>query len=124
MAEWITDTDSGAGQLLARVIVNRLWQHHLGRGIVATPNDFGVQGDPPTHPELLDWLASELIHNGWHLKPLQKLIMTSSVYMEAGDDSAASMAADPENKLWWRHPAAALGSRGGSRCAVGRQRLA
>ncbi|HWE03644.1 MAG TPA: PSD1 and planctomycete cytochrome C domain-containing protein [Tepidisphaeraceae bacterium] len=104
MAQWITDSDTGAGQLLARVIVNRLWMHHMGRGIVATPNDFGVQGDPPTHPELLDFLARELISNGWHLKPLQKLIMTSAVYMENGDATAASLAIDPENKFFWRHP--------------------
>ena len=71
---------SGAGHLLARVIVNRLWQHHLGRGIVATPSDFGARGEAPTHPELLDWLATELINNGWQLKPIHKLIMTSAVY--------------------------------------------
>ncbi|HZK79543.1 MAG TPA: PSD1 and planctomycete cytochrome C domain-containing protein [Humisphaera sp.] len=108
MAKWITDTDSGAGQLLARVIVNRLWMHHMGRGIVATPNDFGVQGDAPSHLELLDWLAHDLISNGWHLKPLQKLIMTSAVYMEDGDATAANLAADPENKLFWRHPSQRL----------------
>ncbi len=65
LAEWLTDTRQGAGGLLARVIVNRLWQHHLGRGIVSTPNDFGVRGTPPTHPELLDWLATEMIGRGW-----------------------------------------------------------
>ena len=80
LANWITDTEHGAGNLLARVIVNRLWQHHFGRGIVGTPNDFGAQGDPPTHPELLDYLAGELIRGGWKLKPLHKLIMTSAVY--------------------------------------------
>ena len=83
LANWLTDTEQGAGNLLARVIVNRLWQHHMGRGIVATPNDFGAQGEPPTHPELLDYLARELIKNGWKLKPIHKLIMTSAVYMQA-----------------------------------------
>ena len=85
LANWITDVDHGAGHLLARVIVNRLWQHHLGDGIVGTPNDFGIQGEPPTHPELLDYLARELINNGWKLKPIHKLIMTSAVYMQAGE---------------------------------------
>src|SRR6185503_5046967 len=65
LAGWATDTQQGAGHLLARVIVNRLWQHHMGRGLVATPNDFGAQGEAPTHPELLDHLAGELIRNGW-----------------------------------------------------------
>ena len=64
LAAWMTDVDHGAGKLLARVIVNRLWQHHLGRGIVATPSDFGTRGERPTHPELLDWLATELIREG------------------------------------------------------------
>ncbi len=82
VADWITDTQQGAGQLLARVIVNRLWHQHFGRGIVATPNDFGFQGERPTHPELLDWLAAELIRKDWRLKPIRKLIMTSSVYMQ------------------------------------------
>ena len=83
LAEWLTDVEHGAGHLLARVIVNRLWQHHLGRGIVATPSDFGVRGETPTHPELLDWLAAELIKNGWRLKPIHKLIMTSAVYQQS-----------------------------------------
>ena len=65
------------------MIVNRLWQHHMGRGIVATPSDFGAQGERPTHPELLDYLAGELIANGWRLKPIHKLIMTSAVYMQS-----------------------------------------
>ncbi|HTI49921.1 MAG TPA: PSD1 and planctomycete cytochrome C domain-containing protein [Planctomycetaceae bacterium] len=83
LAEWMTDVDSGAGALLARVIVNRLWQHHLGRGIVSTPNDFGTRGATPTHPELLDWLAGELIRRGWKLKDMHRLIMTSAVYMQS-----------------------------------------
>jgi len=90
------------------VIVNRLWQHHLGRGIVATPNDFGVQGEPPTHPELLDYLASELIKGGWKLKPIHKLIMTSAVYMQGGQATEAALKADPQNKLWGRRPARRL----------------
>ncbi|MDA1265452.1 MAG: DUF1549 and DUF1553 domain-containing protein, partial [Planctomycetota bacterium] len=97
LANWIVDTERGAGQLLARVIVNRLWQHLHGRGIVATPNDFGVQGTPPTHPELLDWLAQRLVDEGWRLKPVLKLILESSTYRQrASSDLAGS---DPEN-LW------------------------
>ncbi len=102
LAEWLTDTEHGAGHLLARVIVNRLWQHHFGRGIVATPNDFGTRGERPSHPELLDWLAGELIRGGWRLKPIHKLIMTSAVYMQAGGASESGAKHDPENLLWWR----------------------
>jgi len=98
-ANWITDVDHGAGSLLARVIVNRLWQHHLGRGIVATPSDFGTQGERPTHPELLDWLAAELIGGGWKLKPLHKLILTSSVYMQDVQLDDTRRRHDPDNKL-------------------------
>ena len=102
LANWMTDVDNGAGQLLARVIVNRLWQHHLGRGLVATPNDFGMQGERPTHPELLDWLASELIHNGWRLKPIHKLILTSSVYRQGSQFNSDNAAIDPQNVWCWR----------------------
>jgi mono/diheme cytochrome c family protein len=106
LANWMTDTEYGAGHLLARVIVNRLWQHHFGRGIVATPNDFGVQGARPTHPELLDWLAGELIRGGWNLKPMHKLIMSSAVYrQESGvgrQESERAQMVDPENTLLWR----------------------
>jgi mono/diheme cytochrome c family protein len=102
LAKWLTDVDEGAGSLVARVIVNRLWQHHLGRGIVATPSDFGATGDAPTHPELLDWLAGELFKNGWRLKPLHRLIMTSAVYQQGTRTDAARMQADPDNRLWWR----------------------
>ena len=82
LASWITDVDRGAGRLLARVLVNRLWQHHFGEGLVRTPNDFGAQGDLPTHPELLDWLATELIARGWKLKAMHKLIVTSGAYLQ------------------------------------------
>jgi mono/diheme cytochrome c family protein len=102
LAHWITDVDAGAGHLLARVIVNRLWQHHIGRGIVATPSDFGAQGERPTHPELLDWLAGELIRQGWHLKPIHKLIMTSAVYTQTSEYDTARASLDPDNTLSWR----------------------
>ncbi len=80
IADWITDTKAGAGHLLARVIVNRIWQHYLGEGIVATPNDFGMQGEEPSHPGLLDWLALELINNNWSLKHIHRLILNSDAY--------------------------------------------
>jgi mono/diheme cytochrome c family protein len=103
LAEWITDPQSGAGQLLARVIVNRLWQHHLGRGIVATPSDFGAAGERPTHPELLDYLAGQLIQGGWHLKDIHKLIMTSAVYKQSTEAGAERAKVDPDDLLLWHH---------------------
>lgn len=102
LARWITDVEHGAGALLARVIVNRLWHHHFGRGLVATPNDFGAQGEPPTHPELLEWLAGELVRGGWRLKPLHKLIVTSAVYLESAQVDPARERADPANLLLGR----------------------
>jgi mono/diheme cytochrome c family protein len=102
LANWITDVNDGAGRLLARVIVNRLWQHHLGRGLVATPSDFGSRGERPSHPELLDWLAGELVRNGWHLKPIHKLIMASAVYREQSRYQEANGRNDPTNRLLWR----------------------
>jgi hypothetical protein len=103
LAYWMTDVDHGAGHLVARVIVNRLWQHHFGRGLVATPNDFGASGERPTHSELLDWLASDLLTNGWRLKRLHKLIMTSSVYMQSADFDESRARIDRENVYLWRH---------------------
>jgi hypothetical protein len=97
----MTDVDHGAGALLARVAVNRLWQHCFGRGIVSTPGDFGRQGALPTHPELLDWLAAELIRNQWRLKPVLRLILTSSAWRQSTGD-ASSSAADPDNSLFLR----------------------
>ena len=102
LADWLTDVDQGGGHLLARVIVNRLWHHHFGRGIVATPSDFGTRGEKPSHPEMLDWLAGELVRGGWKLKPIHKLIVTSTVYMQAGEVSASGQQQDPENLLLWR----------------------
>jgi mono/diheme cytochrome c family protein len=96
LAHWISDPHN---PLTARVMANRIWQHHFGRGIVRTTNDFGYQGAPPTHPELLDWLASELIAGGWRLKPLHRLILTSQAFRMASTADAATVAKDPENDL-------------------------
>ena len=108
LADWLTDEKQGAGHLAARVIVNRLWQHHMGRGIVVTPSDFGNQGTEPSHPGLLDYLASELIRGGWKLKPIHKLIMMSSVYRQGGMDNPVAAKKDPDNRLWWRRGAVRL----------------
>ncbi len=102
LANWMTDSKRGAGALVARVIVNRVWQHHFGEGLVATPNDFGVSGDPPSHPDLLDWLANDLIEHGWQLKRLHHMIMTSGVYMQSAVHDEARAVIDRDNRLWWR----------------------
>lgn len=102
LANWMTDPDQGAGTLLARVIVNRLWQHHFGRGLVATPNDFGAQGARPSHPELLDWLAGELIRSGWRLKPIHQLILTSATYRQSIRAPATGTDPDPGNAHFGR----------------------
>jgi hypothetical protein len=99
LAAWLT---GGSNPLTARVIMNRLWQHHFGRGIVATPSDFGVRGEPPSHPELLDWLASELIREGWRFKPLHRLMVTSAAYRQASKAAAKLAADDPDNTLFGR----------------------
>ncbi|HEX4588968.1 MAG TPA: PSD1 and planctomycete cytochrome C domain-containing protein, partial [Gemmataceae bacterium] len=104
LAQWLTDVDDGAGALVARVIVNRLWQHHMGRGIVGTPSDFGAQGDRPTHPELLDWLACELIEKGWSLKAIHREILISATYQQSSAREPKSAAIDPDDHLYWRHP--------------------
>jgi hypothetical protein len=104
LASWLTDADWGAGALLARVIVNRLWQHHFGRGLVATPSDFGTQGAAPSHPELLDWLAAELIRNNWRLKPIHRLIVTSATYRQSSAIDPGRFALDPEDRWLWHYP--------------------
>ena len=103
LANWMTDTEHGAGALLARVAVNRLWQHHFGRGLVATPSDFGKTGAQPSHPELLDWLAGELIRNGWRLKPIHQLLLTSAAYQQSSAANRIKLDADPDNLLLLRH---------------------
>ncbi|HET6407450.1 MAG TPA: DUF1553 domain-containing protein, partial [Chthoniobacteraceae bacterium] len=85
--------------LTARVIVNRVWMHHFGKGLVRTPGDFGVKGEAPTHPELLDWLASNFVDEGWSLKKLHRAIMLSSTYQQVSDVSPDLMKADPENRM-------------------------
>jgi hypothetical protein len=84
-------------------MINRVWQHHFGRGIVATPSDFGTMGAEPSHPELLDWLACEFIARGWSLKQMHRLMVTSATYRQASRTEPANAAADPENTWLWRH---------------------
>jgi hypothetical protein len=102
LAHWLTDTGNGAGSLLARVIVNRLWQHHFGEGIVKTSDNFGSVGEKPSHPELLEWLAGELIRKDWSLKGMHRLIMLSAVYQQGAQWDEKRHAIDPGNKLLWR----------------------
>src|SRR5262245_10065188 len=83
-------------------MVNRLWQHHFGKGIVATPSDFGVMGGEPSHRELLDWLAREFVERGWSLKAMHRLMVTSATYRQACRHDAGAFKADPENALLWR----------------------
>jgi hypothetical protein len=97
LADWLTRPEH---PLTARVWVNRVWQHHFGRGLVATPNDFGARGQRPTHPELLDWLATELPRRGGSTKELHRLIVLSATYRQSSKQ--ATQSADPENRLLWR----------------------
>jgi len=99
LAQWIASPDN---PLTARVMVNRIWQYHFGRGIVRSSSDFGFQGTAPTHPELLDWLASEFVDGGWKLKQLHKLIMMSNTYQISSRGNQAGLDKDPENDLFWR----------------------
>ncbi len=99
LARWITSPDQ---PLTARVIVNRLWHHHFGRGIVGTPSDFGAMGEPPTHPALIDWLACEMVERGWSQKAIHRLILTSAAYRRAATWNDTGGAADPDNTLLWR----------------------
>lgn len=101
LARWLTDPNN---PLTPRVVVNRIWQQHFGMGLVKTANDFGANGDRPSHPELLDWMASELVSNGWKLKPLHRMILLSSAYQQASRSPTAgvAMALDPENRWLWQ----------------------
>jgi hypothetical protein len=99
LARWITDPNN---PLFSRVIVNRIWHYHFGIGMVSTPNDFGFNGGKPTHPLLLDWLASELQENQWSLKHLHRLIVTSATYRQASKMNSKAAAIDSENRYMWR----------------------
>src|SRR5581483_147257 len=101
LARWIARPDN---PLTARVIVNRVWQFHFGEGLVRTPSDFGVMGEPPTHPELLDWLADWFVQEGWSIKKLHRLILTSNTYRMSKAWRSDYGTADPENRLWWHVP--------------------
>ncbi len=101
LADWIV---SEKNWFTSRVIVNRLWQHHFGRGIVRSSNNFGQLGDQPTHPELLDWLASELIRHNWNLKPIHRAIVLSQSFRMSSEYQSAGMAHDPANNLFWQYP--------------------
>ncbi len=104
LAQWLAQPDH---PLTARVMVNRLWQHHFGQGIVATPSDFGAMGEPPTHADLLDWLAVDLVRNGWSLKHIHRLMVTSATYCQssgtdpADPQHAKALAADSDNQWLW-----------------------
>jgi hypothetical protein len=99
LAQWITRPSN---PLTARVFVNRVWQWHFGRGLVATPSDFGTRGEEPSHPKLLDWLATRFVASDGSVKALHRLIVRSRVYQLAGDDDQANLRADPANRLHWR----------------------
>ncbi|MBV11772.1 PSD1 and planctomycete cytochrome C domain-containing protein [Rubinisphaera sp.] len=100
-ANWVTDPEN---PLTARVIVNRLWQFHFGTGIVDTPSDFGLNGTPPTHPELLDWLASELVENDWSLKHIHRLILNSKTWRQDNKPRIQALQVDANSRLLWRFP--------------------
>src|SRR6185436_5856679 len=105
LAEWMTDAKN---PLTARVMVNRVWHYHFGRGLAGLPNDFGINGDYPSHPELLDWLASEFVEHAWSIKHLHRLIMLSSVYQQTSVPSRSNAARakdiDADNRLLWKFP--------------------
>ena len=101
LAKWLTEPEN---PLTARVMANRVWHYHFGQGIVRTPSDFGLMGERPTHPDLLDWLAGEFVRSGWSLKHLHRLIMNSATYRQASHFREAASEADPLNQLLWRFP--------------------
>jgi len=103
LARWLARSDN---PLSSRVIVNRVWQYHFGRGLVGTSSDFGRMGEPPSHPELLDWLSAEFVAGGWQVKPLHRLILTSAAFRQSAGRSERDLALgqriDPENRLLWK----------------------
>ena len=101
LARWLASPDN---PLTARVAVNRLWQQHFGTGLVKTTENFGLQSEPPSHPDLLDWLATEFVRTGWDVKAMHRLIVTSATYRQASKASAGLIQRDPENRLLARGP--------------------
>jgi hypothetical protein len=99
LARWLTAPEN---PLTARVMVNRIWQHHFGKGLVAIPSNFGLNGQPPSHPELLDWLASRFIESGWSIKTMHRLIVLSQTYCLASGADSGNVARDPANSGYWR----------------------
>ncbi len=99
LADWLASKDNW---MTSRVIVNRIWAQYFGRGIVRSPNNFGLMGDPPTHPELLDYLATELMRHDWHLKDIHRMILLSSTYRMSSRADERSLVQDPRNDLFWR----------------------
>jgi hypothetical protein len=98
LAKWLTDPSN---PLTARVMVNRIWHYHFGEGLVGTPSDFGMMGGRPSHPELLDWLAAEFMRDGWSMKRMHRLIMTSAAYQQSSEFRQDAAAIDPDNRLLW-----------------------
>src|SRR6185312_15530140 len=101
LAKWLVQPDH---PLTSRVAVNRYWQMYFGTGLVKTQEDFGVQGEPPSHPELLDWLATEFVRSGWDVRAMQRLIVTSATYRQSSIITPALIEKDPENRLLARGP--------------------
>ncbi len=101
LANWIASPEN---PLTARVMVNRIWSYHFGQGIAPAPSDFGAMGGKPTHPELLDWLASEFVRSGWDIKRMHKLIVTSNTYRQSSGFNEVAAKQDPRDKLLWRFP--------------------
>ncbi len=99
LAEWLTRPEH---PLTARVMVNRIWQHHFGKGIVGTPSNFGLRGEEPTHPELLDYLAARFVESGWSIKAMHRLILSSKTYQLASAADETDAARDPGNRCYWR----------------------
>ena len=100
-AEWVASPEN---PLTARVMVNRIWQHHFGEGIVRTPSNFGRMGEAPLHPELLDWLAAQFVERRWSMKAMHRLMMNSQLYQMSSNDNMADLEKDPENRYFWRMP--------------------
>jgi hypothetical protein len=100
LANWLADAKN---PLSTRVIVNRVWHYHFGKGLVGTPSDFGLMGDRPSHPQLLDYLTSNFVENGWSIKKLHRQILLSSTYQQSSANNEMAAKVDPDNKLLWRY---------------------